>query len=190
MSVMNQTRGSGVEFADAGVAADAERVASYFENEHEVLSGNLDAMRVQPDDLTAFLELAYATDPEYIDVQEYVPEPGAMLDWDLVSAALNESQEMLVVTQELLSQTLEDMGIEDYAAIRVYSDEDGALRLVVDHPRQAEIEAELNGEKNTHLRELYKSATEGLSIAGSLVGCISVPEEVLERVRGKYAAAI
>jgi hypothetical protein len=180
---MDETLTSEVVFVARAVRDDVEDVANYLDNEHQVLHENIDAMRVSPEDLDAFLELVYAADAEYMDVQEYLPEPQNTVDWDDVSRALQESQKIMMKTQELLSETLAEMGIQDHSAIRVYSDVDGALRLVVDHPRQAEIEAELNSPRQRPLRDMYASATAGMSVAGSLVGSVSVPDEVLERMR-------
>lgn len=190
MSVMDETLAAGVVLVEHAVGGTGEEIAAYLDNEHQVLNQNIDAMKVRPEDLDAFLELVYAADQEYMDVEEYVPEPQNLVDWDSVSTALMESQKILVMTQELLSETLADMGIEDHSSIRVYSDSEGALRLIVDHPRQAEIEAMLNSPEQRHLRDMYTSATAGMSIAGSLVGNISVPEEVLEMAKAKRAAAV
>lgn len=191
MSVMDETlTAAGVVLVEHAVGGTGEEIAAYLDNEHQVLNQNIDAMQVRPEDLDAFLELVYAADQEYMDVEEYVAEPQNLVDWDSVSTALMESQKILVMTQELLSETLADMGIGDHASIRVYSDAEGALRLVVSHPRQAEIEAMLNSPEQRHLRDMYTSATAGMSIAGSLVGNISVPEEVLEMAKAKRAAAV
>ncbi len=117
-----------------------------------------------------------------------------MLDWDAVSAALDESQRILVGVQQLLSETLRGMGVEDHDSIRVYSDEAGFLHLLVDHPWQAEIEAILNSPEHAELRQLYQAATSGMSMAGGLVGHFSVPDEVIEHAenkkKGKVEAAV
>lgn len=190
MSVMDETvttdaLATDIVFVDRVVQDSGEEVAAYLDNEHQVLSENFDAMRVSPEDLDAFLELVYAVDAQYMDVEEYVPESKNMVDWDDVSQALIESQKIMIKTQELLSETLAEMGIEDHSAIRVYSDTDGSLKLIVDHPRQAEIEAMLNSPEQRHLRDMYQSATVGMSVAGSLVGNISVPDAVREMARAK-----
>lgn len=167
---------------DAGARALAEA---------EILRQNVRAAEVEADSFGAFLELLGGADAEYLSAEEYVPEPASPeLDWDAVSAALGESQKILVGVQGLLSETLAGMGVEDHAFIRVYRDVRGALRLVSEHPRRVEIEAALNGPENADLRELYEAATAGMSLAGSLVGAMSVPEGVLERVgRGSVFAA-
>lgn len=189
MSVMDETLvANGVLFVDQAVRDTGGDIAEYLDNEHRVHSENIDAGRVTQEDLEAFLELVYVADAEYMDVQDYVPEPGNVIDWDDVSEALIASQKTMMATQALLSQTLAEMGVEDHSSIRVYSDPEGALRLVVDHPRQAEIERALNSPEQQHLRDMYASATAGMTIAGSLVGNMSVPEEVLEMVREKRAA--
>lgn len=196
MSVMDETvttdtLATDVVFVERVVEDSGEGIATYLDNEHQVLSENIDAMRVSPEDLDAFLELVYAADAQYMDVEEYVPEPQNLVDWDDVSRALLESQRIMIKTQELLSETLAEMGIEDHSAIRVYSDAEGALRLVVDHPRQAEIEEMLNSAEQRPLRDMYNSATAGMTVAGSLVGNISVPDAVLEMAKAKqYENAI
>ncbi len=190
MSVMDIAPGVEVLFGASAVADDVDAVASYLDNEHRVLHENMGAMRVSPEDLDAFLELVYAADAQYMDVEDYLPEPPqTLVDWDDVSRALLESQKIMVKTQELLSETLAEMGIPDHSDIRVYSDAEGALRLVVSHPRQAEIEAALNSPRHRPLRDMYISATAGMSVAGSLVGSVSVPGEVLERMQEKHRQA-
>ena len=193
MSVMDETLVSEVVFVDNAPEPTSEEVAAYFDNENQVMHHNMEAMRVETEHLDAFLELVYATDPEYMDTQQYMPqpEPENMLDWETVSAALGESQKIMIAMQELLSETLAEMGVEGHDSIRVYSDTDGAMRLLVDHPRREEIETVLNSRENRHLRDLYASATAGMSIAGSLVGNMSVPEEVLEQIKAKqYSSAV
>ncbi len=191
MSVMDETAVAGsVLFAERAVPETGGDIAAYLNNEHWVHIENIDAGMVTPEALEAFLELVYISDAEYMDVQEYVPEPGNVVDWDDVSSALLASQRVMMATQELLSETLSDMGIDEHASIRVYSDPEGALRLLVDHPRQREIEAMLNSPEQRHLRDMYASASAGMAMAGSLVGGISVPEEVLEMAREKQRAAV
>lgn len=189
MSVMEEMLATEVVFVASAVRDGVDEATAYLDNEHRVLHENIDAMRVSPEDLDAFLELVYAADADYMDVADYVPEPQNTVDWDDVSRALAESQKIMVKTQELLSETLAEMGIRDHSSIRVYSDAEGALRLVVDHPRQAEIEAVLNSPSQRPLRDMYIAATAGMSVAGSLVGSISVPGEVLERVRERQCEA-
>jgi hypothetical protein len=175
--------------ADEEIPANIDTRA-YCENEAEVLSHNIEAMKVDVEALNAFLELLAACDDEYIDTQgetaDYMLEtPHPMLDWDSVSAALDEGQRILVGVQQLLSATLQGMGVEDYDSIRVYSDSAGLLRLLVDHPYQEEIEAALNSPENAELRQLYQAATSGMSMAGGLVGHFSVPDEVIEHAENK-----
>ena len=194
MSVMEEMIVTDVIFAEdapAEILALAADSSAYLRNEQEVWGHNLEAMRVDSEALDAFLELVHGADAEYLDAEEYVTpaEPANTVDWDSVNAALNESQQILIGVQKLLSETLENMGVEDHAYIRVYSDAAGAMRLVADHPRREEIEAVLNSPVNSALRCLYQAATTGMSMAGSLVGKMSVPEEVLEQLKAKYCTA-
>lgn len=191
MSVMEETMVADVVFTGTPeVPAQPVDAKAYLANEQEVWSHNLEAMRVDTDALNAFLELLSEADAEYMDATEYVqPEPQTILDWDAVSAALTESQQILIGVQKLLSQTLEDMGVEDHEYIRVYSDTAGLMRLVSDHPRRGEIEDALNSPANYALRSLYQAATSGMSMAGGLVGKMSVPEDVLAQIKAKYCAA-
>lgn len=194
MSVMEEPVLTDVVFAEdasAEVRALAADDSAYLHNEQEVWSHNLEAMRVDSAALDAFLELVHGADAEYLDAEEYVApvELANTVDWDSVNAALTESQQILIGVQKLLSETLENMGVEDHAYIRVYSDTAGMMRLVADHPRRPEIEAVLNSPVNSALRCLYQAATTGMSMAGSLVGKMAVPEEVLEQIKAKYSAA-
>lgn len=190
MSVMEENIVMEVVFAaDEDMAANTDAQA-YLENEAEVWSHNLEAMKVDVDALNAFLELLAGCDDEYIDTQADVAEyqvetPRPMLDWDSVSAALDESQRILIGVQQLLSTTLAAMGVEDHDHIRVYADEAGFLHLLVDHPYQTEIEAALNSPEHAELRQLYQAATSGMSMAGGLVGKFSVPQEVVEHAENK-----
>ncbi len=172
---------------EEAVRADSE---AYLESEAEVLTHNIEAMKVDVEALNAFLELLAGCDDEYIDTQadaaEYLPDSRRqMLDWDSVSAALDESQRILVGVQQLLAATLAGMGVEDAESIRVYNDEAGFLHLLVDHPYQAEIEAILNSPEHAELRQLYQAATSGMSMAGGLVGHFAVPDEVIEHAESK-----
>lgn len=152
----------------------------------DILAANEEASRVGGEELVAFLELMSGSDPEYIAASAYLPEPPRPeVDWDAVCQILSESQGILIGVQNLLSETLAGMGVADHATIRVYADMAGSLRLVADHPRRDEIEAELNSPKNAELRTLYHAAVDGMSLAGGLVGAVSVPDEVLERVKAK-----
>ncbi len=167
---------------------------SYLDNEAEVLTRNIEAMKVDVEALNAFLELLSGCDGEYIDTRadeaDYrIDSRGPMLDWDSVSAALDESQRILIGVQQLLSATLAGMGVEDHDSIRVYSDDAGFLHLLVDHPHQAEIEAILNSPEHAELRQLHQAATSGMSMAGGLVGHFSVPDEVVEHAENKKKAA-
>lgn len=172
-----------VIFVEADRDADTE---ARERNHEEVMTVNRQASEVDHDDLMAFLELVYAVDPDYIEAQEYVPEPPApMVDWESVSAALAESQEILIKVQQYLSEILAGMEVEDHDAIRIYADTNNQLRLVLDHPRREEIERELNGPKHMELRSLYITATSGMSLAGSLVGSLSVPDGVLDQIKAK-----
>lgn len=178
-----------VEVAFAGPETRVDRDARA-RAEREILDQNLQAMAVNGEDFAAFLELLGQADTEYLDAQEYVPPaPAPMLDWEAVSLALTESQKILIGVQNLLSETLAAMGVEDHQFIRVYADTEGWLRLVTDHPRRAEIEDALNSPENVDLRNLYQAATAGMSLAGSLVGTMAAPVEVLERIKAKQHAA-
>ncbi len=164
----------------------------FITNEAEVWSHNLDAMKVETAVLEAFLDLLAAADAEYMDTSEYIIDEsdiGAVVDWTSVESALGESQQTLIGLQNLLSNILEEMGVEDYQYLRVYSDADGAMRLVGDHPRQEEIELVLNSPEHEEFRVLYQAATNGMSMAGSLVGRVSVPAEVLEQYKQRKASA-
>ncbi len=105
MSVMEETLVMEIVFADDAELPANTDPASYLENEAEVLSHNIEAMKVDVDALNAFLELLAACDAEYIDTQadagDYpVGSPRPMLDWDSVSAALDESQRLLIGVQQ------------------------------------------------------------------------------------------
>lgn len=191
MSVMEDTMVMDVVFAEGPeVAERTVDTDAYLENEEQVWTHNLEAMRVDTEALNAFLDLVATADAEYLDAVEYEqPVQETIVDWDAVSSALSESQQILIGVQKLLSQTLEEMGIEDHAALRVYADTAGLMRLVSEHPRREEIEAALNSPANKPLRSLYQAATTGMSMAGGLVGKMSVPEEVLEKIKAKYHAA-
>lgn len=188
MSVMDETAVMEIVFAaDADVAANTD-LQAYEANAQEIETHNIEAMQVDVEALNAFLELVAACDADYIDTQDYEMEiPQPMLDWDAVSKALDESQRILIGVQELLSDTLAEMGIEDHEHIRVYNDDMGFLHLLVDHPMQDEIEAALNSETHRPLRELYQAATSGMSMAGGLVGRFAVPDAVVEHAKNKKA---
>lgn len=200
MSAMNEPYVAEVIFTEANPAlAD---VNAYLKVEAEVWSENLDAMRVDPLSLYSFMELLNVCDTEYMDqVEEHAPaaqatfqssvydeeerEVEALVDWSTVDAALGESQKILQGVQQLLTETLAEMGVEDYKDIRVYSDAKGQMRLVADHDRREEIEANLNSEANRPIRDLYDAATSGMNVAGGLVGALSIPEDVLNRLKEK-----
>ena len=169
-------------------SSDAEAMER---NMEAVMAQNLAATSVEAESLDAFMDLLSAADPEYIDAAAYaVPtEPENIVDWDTVTHMLEESQAILISVQELLRTTLEGMGVEDSEFIRVYSDMNGGLRLLADHPRKLEIEGELNSAGNAPLREMYTAAVNGMGLAGGLVGAVAVPEEVLERVKAKKVSA-
>lgn len=187
MSVMDEIEMTDVAFAETGAVVDKDALSRA---EREIREQNMQAMAVRSEDFAAFLDMLSGADAEYLDAQEYVPQPEVpMLDWDAVNRALNESQQILIGVQNLLSETLAAMGVEDHQYIRVYADTRGDLRLVSAHPRQAEIESALNGPENCDLRNLYHAATAGMSLAGGLVGTMSVPDEVLEKIKAKQHAA-
>lgn len=177
-----------VQVAPADPRADAQ---AYLRNEQEVWHHNLEAMRVDTESLHAFLELVAMADAEYLDAEEYVqePMPRNTVDWDAVDNALAESQQILIGVQQLLSHTLAEMGVEDHEYLRVFSDAAGMMRLVGDHERKEEIETVLNSPAHAELRNLYQAATSGMSMAGGLVGKMSVPEEVLEKIQAKAGVA-
>lgn len=156
-----------------------------------VMDSNYEAKNTLPESLQAFIELVMAADPEYIEAPEYTtlaPEDKKPLDWDQVSEALNESQEILVLVQKLLTETFLSMGLPDAQYLRVWQDMDGSLRLTGDHERREEIERELNGPANAELRRMYEAAVSGMSMAGGLVGTMACPEEVLRQVRDSQNA--
>ena len=176
-----------VLFVETDDPADAEALE---QNRREVLAANRDASSVEGEWLAAFLDLLAGADAEYIDAGSYAPPPPSLaLDWDAVSQALSESQQLLVGVQNLLSETLAAMDVEDHQFIRVYSEPDGSLKLVSDHPRRDEIETALNGPDNRDLRTLYQAAVSGMGLAGGLVGAMAVPAAVLERLKAKQTAA-
>ncbi len=158
----------------------------------DVLTSNIDASRVDPETLAAFLELVYAVDDEYIDTGlaevPAITEP--LLYWNEMGGALAESQALLKTMQELLSLTLEDMGVEDHAEIRIYEDIHGQLRLLVPHDRLEEIEEKLNSPENKQLHELYRAVQSGMHLAGNLVGQGALPEEVLRMVKESQQATV
>ncbi len=158
----------------------------------DVLTSNIDASRVDPETLAAFLELVYAVDDEYIDTGlaevPAITEP--LLNWNEMGDALAESQALLKTMQELLSLTLEDMGVEDHAEIRIYEDIQGKLRLLVPHDRLEEIEEKLNSPENKQLHELYRAVQSGMHLAGNLVGQGALPEEVLRMVKESQQATV
>ncbi len=174
-------------FPDTGERVDRE---TWEKNCREVLSVNREATATRTEDFAAFLDLLYAADSDYIDAAGYAPEPPTQLvDWDAVGMALSESQQILIGVQNLLAETLAAMGVEDYQYIRVYADTRGFLRLVSDHDRRDEIESVLNGPDNADLRNLYHAAVSGMSLAGGLVGNVSVPPELLAKIGLAHSAA-
>ncbi|MCD8140995.1 MAG: hypothetical protein LUE17_14690 [Planctomycetaceae bacterium] len=198
MSAMNETYVAEVVFAGTADNPALDDTQAYLRAEAEVWSQNLDAMRVDPLSLYSFMELLSTCDTEYIEtVEEHASavapsvyaeeerEPTALVDWGTVDAALGESQKILQGVQQLLTETLADMGIEKYEEIRVFSDAKGKMRLVSDHDRREEIEAALNSEANRPIRELYDAAMSGMNVAGGLVGSLSIPEDVLNRLKEK-----
>lgn len=198
MSAMQNISMAEVVFADSAENPAMADANAYLKVEAEVWTQNLDAMRVDPLSLYSFMELLSMCDTEYMEqVEEHAPvaayseeevECEALVDWPTVEAALGESQKILIGVQELLSETLSEMGIADCQSIRVFSDAQGQMRLVSDHDRQVEIEAVLNSEENRPLRELYSAASSGMSVAGGLVGTMSVPRDVLDRLKEKIMA--
>jgi hypothetical protein len=187
MSVIDEPVMTDVAFREMESAVDLDALAR---NEREVMDQNRLAMSVESEDFKAFLDLLSGADAEYLDAREYVAPPAdPMLDWDAVNKALNESQQILIGVQNLLSETLAAMGVEDHQYIRVYADTQGDLRLVSEHPRREEIESALNSPANYELRNLYHAAMAGMSLAGGLVGTMSVPDEVLAKVKAKHHAA-
>lgn len=195
MSVMEEVMTTGVVFCDMPDQTNSDSVVAYLNAEQAVASLNVDSAQPEPVALDAFIELLFLADQQYIEVPHYeeresevVAEP--ILDWEAVALALEESQRILVMVQELLSATLADMGIVDHESIRVYTDEYGWLRVVGEHDRKVQIESTLNSAENNQLREYYMSATAGMSMAGSLVGTMAVPPEVLEQAQSRrYAVA-
>lgn len=193
MSTMSETCMAEVVFAGTPENPALSDPQAYKYNEAEVWSQNMDAMRVDMDSLYAFLDLLYACDEEYIEqAQEYAPVDSdgenPLVDWATVSSALGASQNVLIGVQQLLTETLGGMGIENYEEIRVFSDINGMMRLVSSHDRQEEIEKMLNSDENRPLRELYNAATSGMGVAGGLIGTVSLPQEVWKRLKDKITA--
>jgi hypothetical protein len=153
----------------------------------DVLTSNIDASRVDPETLAAFIELVFAVDDEYIDTGiadvPAITEP--LLNWNEMGDALAESQALLKTMQDLLSLTLEEMGVEDHSAIRIYEDMEGKLRLLVPHDRQEEIEEKLNSPENKQLHELHRAVASGMHLAGNLIGQGALPQEVLDIVKAQ-----
>lgn len=164
--------------------------AAWLENRRQIVDLNREASEVGAEALAAFLELLAAADSDYIDTPEYAPAaPQQLVDWESVSQALVESQQILICVQKLLSETLAAMGVEEHQFIRVYADSQGMLRLVADHPRRDEIENVLNSPDNHELRAMHQAAVAGMSLAGGLVGTVSAPAEVLEQAKAQCGAA-
>lgn len=196
-STMSEVCEAEVVFVSAFENPAMADIDAYRQVEAEVWTQNMDAMRVNPEALDAFIELVYGCDTEYMEqVEEHVPSiydldelhGEGLVDWSTVTNALGESQKILIGVQALLSETLAEMGVEDYRDIRVFSDMHGMMRLLSDHERQEEIEARLNSDENRPLRELYNAATNGMSVAGGLVGTVSLPKEVLAKLKEKILA--
>ena len=163
---------------------------AWIANHSLVLTANREASEVDAESLQAFLELLYAADTEYIDAGQAVPpEPAPLMNWAEIGDALAEAQAMLRTMQNLLSLTLEEMGIPDHDEIRVGEGSDGALRLISDHPRRDEIEATINSPAHRQLQELFRAAANGMSLAGSLIGNGALPPEVLDMARSRVGAA-
>lgn len=185
-AVMQEPLALEVMFVETDTQIDTETREQI---EGEVKAQNRAASEVAAESLEAFLDLLSAADADYIDAGDYAPvpapEPGTLVDWESVSQALSESQAILIGVQQLLSETLAAMGLEDHQFIRVYADDAGSLRLVSDHDRREEIETTLNGPENQNLRNLYQAAVSGMSLAGGLIGAMSVPQEVLEQIKAK-----
>lgn len=186
-AALDEKLGADVLFTETADSVDSDAMDR---NHNAVVAANQEAAAVDAEALAAFFDLLSAADCEYIDTQDYAPAPSEpALDWDAVASALNESQRILVCVQNLLSETLAAMGVEGHQYIRVYSDLDGSLRLVSEHPRRAEIEAVLNSPENQELRNLHQAAMTGMSLAGGLVGTFAVPDAVMDRIRAKEHAA-
>lgn len=193
MSVMEMTPATAVIFSEEQDLANA----AYLDAREAVVALNIHSVQPDFESLTAFIDLLYMTDQQYIEVPEaavVAAQPEAedepVLDWDSVLYALEESQKILMMVQEMLSATLADMNIADHDAIRFFADDHGWLRVVGEHDRKMEIESVVNSAENNQLREYYMSATAGMTMAGSLVGTMAVPPEVVESARARqYAAA-
>ncbi len=184
------TAGTEIFFVEGAASQDADALV---QNQVDIWSHNQAAMRVDEESVQAFLDMLYSADPEYLDAAEYVniqAEPQAMVDWGSVDAALGESQKILQGVQSLLSSILLEMGVEDYQYLRVYADHAGLIRLVGGHDRAEEIEAVLNSPEHHEFRSMYAAANAGMGMAGSLVGRVSVPQEVLEQYQAKVAAEV
>ncbi len=181
-----------VENIEQDFYSDPENRKMRYQNHKEVLAANVQASEVELESLYEFFNLIYDVDPDYIDAAAHVPAPTPsepLMNWQEVGQALAESQRMLQTMQNLLSLTLSELGVEDHASVRIYEDQDNKLRLVSDHPRHEEIETVLNSPKQRQLQELYRSATNGMSLAGCLIGNGALPEEVLQKVKSQIGAA-
>ncbi|MDR2392215.1 MAG: hypothetical protein LBE84_11130 [Planctomycetota bacterium] len=153
----------------------------------DVMAANWEAATIIPENLSAFFELVYGADIEYLGAEPYLSSGAdaaeSCLEWEIVCQALSESRGILIAFQNLLADVLDALGVEDARFLRVQADSAGNLRLVSEHPRREEIETVLNSPENNRLREMYAAALAGMSLAGGLVGGISVPPGVLDRMR-------
>ena len=174
---------------EAEILCETDDETAWIANHSLVLNANREASEVDAESLQAFLELLYAADTEYIDAGAVAAEPAPLMNWTEVGDALAEAQAMLCTMQNLLSLTLEEMGVPDHDEIRVGEDAEGALRLISDHPRREEIEAAINSPANLQLQQLYRAATNGMSLAGSLIGNGALSREVLDLARARVGAA-
>lgn len=165
------------------------------QTEAAIMAQNCQAMAVEAESFAAFVDLLSGADQDYLSAEEYA-EPVVMeteaptVDWAEISHALSESQAVMIGVQELLSETLAAMGVEDHEYIRVMADLDGSLRLLADHPRREEIEYVLNSPENNELRSMYDAAMAGMGLAGNLVGAVADPAKVLEQVKRAKALAV
>lgn len=170
---------------DEAVISTSDYQDAKITNYCDVLTSNIDASRVDPETLAAFIELVFAVDDEYIDTGladvPAITEP--LLNWNEMGDALAESQALLKTMQDLLSLTLEEMGVEDHEYVRITEDMQGNLRLLVPHERQEEIENVLNSPEHNQLHELYRAVQSGMHLAGNLIGQGAVPQEVLRMVK-------
>ncbi|MDR1611278.1 MAG: hypothetical protein LBT97_00680 [Planctomycetota bacterium] len=150
---------------------------------------NREAAAVETEALAAFLELLHGADPDYIDAPTPQAPEAPVMNWDEVGSVLAESQDMLLTMQDFLAAVLSGYGIENPENVRIFEDVSGVFRLIGEYENREMLEAALNNPENRQLHELYRAVSAGMSLAGSLIGGGSLPEEVRKRAYAGSPAA-